>query len=561
MKKNKYVLPVNWKDKIKQFSMSTKPSEVVPILQALLENRNKDGIQWFYKNICTDTLDRNDRDDFFSNFILWFSNMKHYDEIKENNEPITGEHFLCFRCIYHRGLDDEFSIDIFFNKKEILESPYRYNQFLMYNNLVGLETFLYVYEFDKPINAKEYVVQCNNIVLSFCWKGTKYENTLNPPIYLSWDWYEILKNKFNEFGLNFRNALSNGDDLIIILDLYRTLNLKDKNLSFVLQEVKNKLLLELKDFYIYDNKDLFMVPGSINYEYKKIQKNKNNQYFTCKEIIDGVFVDNEFSYRKCYMLGEDYFNTGLVSLTNLANILYKKNDETKEFKTKIHRNNYIRYKKVGEERLIDFDTLLLYRNFDIKESFLYISIIANVLFYLNKNEAEIMLYLQEKNNLLVNKLTYSQLFHILEYNKKNYEFYKNNADMGIKYSNDAIVKKLHITDSEQDKMLQLISKKTAELRTKYNKREYAKKVYKQKKLLNQEKKENFNRNCENLFECGFSQKQIANKMNRDIRKVNMVLGENKNIDIQIKEMISLGISKKEISEILHVSKSKISKII
>lgn len=50
-------------------------------------------------------------------------------------------------------------------------------------------------------------------------------------------------------------------------------------------------------------------------------------------------------------------------------------------------------------------------------------------------------------------------------------------------------------------------------------------------------------------------------MNRDIRKVNMVLGENKNIDIQIKEMISLGISKKEISEILHVSKSKISKII
>ena len=64
-----------------------------------------------YKKICyniTDTLDRNDRDDFFSNFILWFSNMKSYDDIKENKEPITGEHFLCFKCVYHRG-----EIDIF----------------------------------------------------------------------------------------------------------------------------------------------------------------------------------------------------------------------------------------------------------------------------------------------------------------------------------------------------------------------------------------------------------------------------------------------------------------
>ncbi len=563
MNKNENIIPVDWKEKVRNFTMSTKPAETLPILQALVKERNKEGIQWFYKHICTDTLDISDRDEFFYKFINWFSNMEKYSEIKENKEPTTGNHFLCFRCIYHRGENDEFYTDIFFRKKEIVESPYRYHQFLMYNNLVGFETFLHTYEFEKPIFKEENMIQCNNIVLSFKWENTEYEKHLNPPLYLSWDWYEVLKEKFDSLGLNFRNVLSNGDELIVVLDLYRTLNLKNRQLCFVLEEVKKKLFYELKEFHIYDNQNFFMVPGSINSRNKKnLISNKNNMFFSARKLIDNNLVKDEFSYRKCYMLGDDYFNTGIVSLTSIANIFHMEKKETKDFNTKIHKNNFVKYKKVGEERLKDFDTLLLYRNFKIKDNFLFMSIIANILFYLNKNEIEVMIYLNEKNNLLVNPLTYSQLVHILEFNKKNFEIYKSNPNLGIKYSNDTIVKKLSITEEEQDKMLQLISKETAELRTQYHKREYARKQYKEKKIENQEKKNQLNQEISKLFDSGFSKKEISEKLNQDIRKIKEVVGDNKeDFILQIKEQISLGLSVQEISDNFHISKKKIYRII
>ena len=541
------MLPVDWKDRVKSFNMTTNPSEVLPILQALIDKRDKENIQWFYQNICTDTLDINDRDSFFSNFVLWFSNMKSYEGIKQDKEPTTGDNFLCFRCIYHRGEDDEFYIDVFFQKKELFDAPYRYNQFLMYNNLAGLETFLHVNELDKPFMSNKNMVQCNNIVLSFHWKDTEYEDILNPPIYLSWNWYDVLKDKFNELSLNFRNVLSDGENLIVVLDLCRTLTLKNKNLNFVLDKVQNKLLSELKDFHPYDNKGFFMVPGSINTKYKKTLKNRNHMYFLSKNLIDGELTESEVSYRKCYMLGESYYDTGLVSLTHLADMFYKEKVETNNLRTKTHRNNYVRYKKVGEQRLVDFDTLLLYRSFDIQDAFTYFNIMANVLLYLNKNEEEIILYMEEKNKLLKNGLTTSKLLQILTFQKNNYEAYKIDPKLGVKYSNDIIVRKLKITDFEQDKMLQLISKETAILRTRYHKREYARKAYEEKKQKNREKKEEL------------KDKQVKeNKNIKEMHKTKRNSMQKEEIELQIKEMLSLGIQVKEISEMLHVSKTKIS---
>lgn len=562
MKKNNN-LPDNWKQIIKKFNLSTRPEEALPILQELVRERDVEGIQWFHEHICTNTSDRSDRDYFYHNFLSWFTNMREVEAIEQNKEPKTGKHYLCFRCIYHRGESDEFSVDVFFQKKEIFETPYKYHQFLLYNNLVGFETFLHTYEFDKPIFSSENMIQCNNIVLNFRWKGTEYEKHLNPSIYLYWDWYDEIREKFEELGLNFRNVLSNGEDLIVVLDLYRTLNLKNKQLHYVLNQVEKKLHTELKDLYVYDNQNFFMVPGSMNYHCKNGRiKNHNIMYFACQQIQDGNLVEGEFSYRRCYMLGDDCFRTGTVSLTSLANFFKMEKSETKELHTKAHKNNYVRFKNVGEQRLKDFDTLLLYRNFDMGNyDFLYMSMIANVMFYLNKTENEVLLYLQEKNALLKHSLKYEQLLKILEFNKKNFELYKSNPNLGIKYSNDTIVKKLSITDEEQDEMLQLISKDMAKLRTRYQKREYAKKNYEEKKSENKKKKEAFKEEVNQLYKSGMTVKEIASKMGKDVRTIKKVLEyAEEELIFKVKFMLANGMSITDVSKDLHISRKRVSKL-
>lgn len=556
-------LPKDWKQKIEKMNLSTRPEEALPILQELVDRKDKEGIRWFHEHICTNTLDRSDRDSFYHNFLAWFTNMKEVDAVEANREPKTGKHYLCFRCIYHRGDIDEFFVDVFFQKKEIFETPYKYHQFLLYNNLVGFETFLHTCEFDEPILSEENMVQCNNIVLNFRWKGTEYEKHLNPCIYLYWNWYDEVKEKFEELGLNFRHVLSNGEDLIVVLDLYRTLNMKNQQLRYILNKVEEKLHSELKDFYVYDNKNFFMVPGSMNYHCKNGRiKNHNIMYFACREMQNGYLMDGEFSYRRCYMLGNDCFQTGTVSLTSLANFFQMEKAEQKNLHTKTHQNNYVRFKKVGEERLKDFDTLLLYRNFDMGElSFQYMSLIANVMCYLNKTENEILLYLQKKNALLKKPLAYEQLLKILEFNLKNIELYKSNPNLGIKYSNDAIVNKLSITDDEQDEMFQLISKEMAKLRTRYQKREYAKKKYEEKKSENKKKKEAFKEEVNKLYKKGMTIKEIANKTEKDVRTVKKVLEyAEEELIFKVKVMLAQGKSITDVSKELHMSRKRVAKM-
>ncbi len=74
--------------------MGSSVAEVLQVFEQLVADRNIEGIQKFYQEVCTDTVDMNDdRDPFFHNFLMQFSNMKPCNEAKEGRkEPITGNH-------------------------------------------------------------------------------------------------------------------------------------------------------------------------------------------------------------------------------------------------------------------------------------------------------------------------------------------------------------------------------------------------------------------------------------------------------------------------------------
>lgn len=221
----------NMKDKINEINigrMGSNISEVPQILEQLVANRNIEGIQEFYQKVCTNTVDINDdRDPFFHKFLMQFCNMSPCDGLREERqEPTTRNHYLCFKCVYHRGEEDEFSVITFFKKQELFLTEYKYQCFLMYNNLVGMETYLHTYEFKEPVFEEKQMVQCNNLVLSFKLEGTGQEGLLHPPMQYCEDWIAFIYNKLDELGLGPRNVLVNGEDLAIVVDLWRTVTLK-----------------------------------------------------------------------------------------------------------------------------------------------------------------------------------------------------------------------------------------------------------------------------------------------------------------------------------------------
>lgn len=111
----------DWREKINESgigSIKSNMAEMLPILKQLVKDRNIEGIQEFYQKVCTDTVDMNDdRDPFFYKFLMQFCNVASCDGVMEERlEPTTKHHYLCFKCVYHRGEEDEFSVIIFFKK-------------------------------------------------------------------------------------------------------------------------------------------------------------------------------------------------------------------------------------------------------------------------------------------------------------------------------------------------------------------------------------------------------------------------------------------------------------
>lgn len=475
----------------------------------LISEKDIEGIRNFYQTLYNEDLAFQDNNEYYHQFLMQFLNVNDYsNSTNKKEEPSSDKNYICIRSIFHKGENEEFYVDNFYTKQDLKLHPYWYNAILFYNNLVQTETYLSIYEYSDF--SLELVKQCNNLVISI-----KQEKSL--PIY-SEKVLDIHKEIFNKFNIFPRNVLSTGKEFIFVFDLMRSVNLKIDSVRLFYESVERKLNKEFQT----SKKEFFLLPGSIC-KGSKIVINSKSQLneFQNRKWIDCKICLLETGFQKCYYQGIPFYNGDSVNLSSLGNLFeIVKRDK----KQTIFSENKKRYTNVGLQRLKDFDTFLDLRNFNLlKERKAYFEIMANVLFYLEKDFITVLNYVQEKNQKLLYPLKDKIIYSIVEFQYRNYLEYKTDSLMGIKYTNETIVKKLGITFEEQDFMMQLITKETAKLRKNYRDREYSRKNYVKKERIQKEEKENVS-------------------------------------VVQIKNMLELGYSKSEISKLLHISRNTIASI-
>lgn len=563
----------DWREKINESSIGSiknNMAEMLPILKQLVKDRNIEGIQEFYRKVCTDTVDMNDdRDPFFYKFLMQFCNVASCDGVMEERpEPITKHHYLCFKCVYHRGEEDEFSVIVFFKKWDVFFPEYKYQCFLMCNNLVGMETYLHTYEFKEPIFDEKYMVQCNNLVLSFKLEGTEQENLLYPAIHYHEDWISFIYDKLEEMGLYSRNVLINGEDLTVIIDLWRSITLKSSSLKYILRKVEEQLLLRLQDYYVYDNEHFFMVPGSINARKHISINRKTKLMFSNKNIEGNALVKREDGYYRCYYVGTDNYLFPAVSLSKLAETVgFPKKEKQEDTDKRKRVENKKRFTRVGRERLEDLDKLVELRQDEIRERFHFFRIMGNILFYLGKEPAEVLQYMNDRNKRLYVPISESCLLRIFTFCKEDYEKYLSDTQLGIKYTNQRIVELLQIRKYEQEDMKQLIDEDEAEIRIRDSNIVSKRKAY---EPIKQKKKVAENVLKQELLQMrqdGMSNNEIAKKKKFDLRKVDRLIGKNMEkqeekelLKWQVTHMTAEGMTASEISRSLSISISTVRRI-
>lgn len=567
----------DWREKINESSIGSIKSnmaEMLPILKQLVKDRNIKGIQEFYQKVCTDTVDMNDdRDPFFFKFLMQFCNAASCDGVMEERpEPNTKHHYLCFKCVYHRGEEDEFSVITFFKKWDKFFPEYKYQCFLMYNNLVGMETYLHTYEFKEPVFDEKYMVQCNNLVLSFKLEGTEQENLLYPAIHYNEDWINFIYDKLEEMGLYARNVLINGEDLTVIIDLWRSITLKSSSLKYILGKVEEQLLLRLQDYHVYDNEHFFMVPGSINARKHISINRKTKLMFSNKNIEGDALVKREDGYYRCYYVGMDVYPFPAVSLSKLAETVGFPKKAKQEDTDKCKRmENKKRFTRVGRERLEDLDKLVEMRQDEIRERFHFFRILGNILFYLGKEPAEVLQYMNDRNKHLYTSISERCLLRIFTFCKEDYEKYLSDTQLGIKYTNQRIVELLQIRKYEQEEMKQLIGETEAWERNKVSHVISSRKAYApikhDKRYAREMKEEADKEEFLQMRQLGMSNNQIAKKKHVDTRKVDRLIGKNTEKEAErellkqkIVDMTAKGKSASKISKELGVSVSTVRRI-
>ena len=490
----------------------------------------------------------------------------------ERPEPTTKHHYLCFKCVYHRGEEDEFSVITFFKKWDKFFPEYKYLCFLMYNNLVGMETYLHAYEFKEPVFDEKYMVQCNNLVLSFRLEGTEQENLLYPAIHYNEDWISFIYDKLEEMGLYARNVLINGEDLTVVIDLWRSVTLKSRSLKYILGKVEEQLLLRLQDDHVYDNGHFFMVPGSINTR-KHISINKKTKLmFSNKDIEGNAFCKREDGYYRCYYVGMDVYPFPAVSLSKLAeSVGFPKKEKQEDTDKRKRVENKKRFTRVGRERLEDLDKLSEMRQDEIRERFHFFRIMGNILFYLGKEPVEVLQYMNDRNKRLYVPISESCLLRIFTFCKEDYEKYLSDSKLGIKYTNQRIVELLKIRKYEQEEMKQLIGEVEAWERNKVSHIISTRKAYApikhDKRYAREMKEEADKEEFLQMRQLGMSNNQIAKKKNVDTRKVDRLIGKNTEKEAErellkqkIVEMTANGEFASKISKELGVSISTVRRI-
>lgn len=470
----------------------------------LIARKDVEGIRNFYQHLHTENLELQDRNEFYYQFLMQFLNLEEYTDSRNKKEEPNSEHnYVCIRTKF----SEDFYIDIFFRKKDLKLESYWYNAILFYNNMIGAETYLHLCEFNKP--SLDSVKLCNNIVITVEQKETI-------PFYLE-DWVEDYKDIFEKYDIFPRNVLSNGKELIFVFDLMRSINLQVTSVKIFYETIERKL----NQLFNTEKKEWIHLPGSICSE-KKLLIKKQPQF---NEFQNRIYSDNciqhlETGFQRCSYQGIPFYSGNAMNLSSLGNLF----EEQSKNKTKaVFSENKKRYTNVGLQRLQDLKTLLKIRNYDLLEKRDYFEILANVMFYLELDFIEVLNEVNARNKEFLHPVKEEYLYSIVSFQYEKYLEYKTDSSKGIKYTNETIVKKLHITFEEQDEMLQLIEKNTVKLRKNYRDREYSKKHYKKKEKIVQD--------------------------------------EDDNKLIQIQNMLQLGYSKAEISKQLHVSRNTISKLV
>lgn len=472
----------------------------------LISRKDIEGIRKFYLNLNTENLELQDKNEFYHQFLMQFLNLEEHTDCKNKKEEPNSEHnYVCIRTVFN----DEFYIDNFYTKKQLKLHPYWYNAILFYNNMVEAETYIHYCEFSKP--SLDEIKLCSNIIV------TIQQDEILP--FYSEDWVEIYKEVFEKYSIFPRNVLTTGKDIIFIFDLMRSVNLKIDLVKVFYETMERKL----NQLFETNKKQWLLLPGSIC-KNKKLILNKKPQLneFQNRKFINGEIQYLETGFQRCSYQGIPFYDGEALNLSSLGNLFEIQNKNIGQIS---FIENKKRYTNVGLQRLQDLDTLLKIRNYNLTiEKRDYFEILANVMFYLEKDFISVLNELEKKNQELLYPLRDKNLYSIVTFQYEKYLEYKQDSSKGIKYTNEAIVKNLNITFEEQDKMLQLMTKETARLRKNYRDREYSKKHYHKKEKIEKEE-------------------------------------VNDNLTIQIQNLLHLGYSKTEISKQLHISRNTIKKVI
>lgn len=347
-------------------------------------------------------------------------------------------------------------------------------------------------------------------------------------------------------------------------------------MRYILRKVEEQLLLRLQEYHVYDNEHFMMVPGSVNARKHIAINRKNALMFSNKDKEDGILCRREDGYYRCYYVGTDCYPFPPVSLTKLAETVgfpkRQANDSAQNRKIADKRaENKKRYTRVGIERLEDLDKLITIRQEEITERFHFFRIMGNILFYLGKESAEVLYYMDNRNKRLYVPISENCLLRIFTFCKEDYEKYLSDPKLGIKYTNEKIVELLQIRPYEQWDMKQLIGENEAEQRIKVSHIVSARKAYEpikeKNRMAREAKEEAVKQELLQMRQTGMSNNEIAKKKNYDLRKVDRLIGKDMERAVkkallkqQVADMTSNGKSASKISEELGVSVRTVRRI-
>lgn len=511
----------------------------VEILKNLLEKKDVKKCREFLLNVESSFLSYKDR-----NKEAWDFAKMILDIDEKNQQNSTG--YGCFTFIYRDKIDstiagykdasdifekmeeeNQFVFDVFISKKELTD--FRLNQMLMYSNLAGMDCYICTAELFKG-NRRTESLKCTNVIILDLdiYNTNKYGSYSEYPSIMDEELLNELFPVFEKIEHYPNYYLNSGRGRYLVFQLEKSVNLQNEKMLKLLSGIKKKLVSEFSDFgadaKCVDAGRLIHMVGSINSKTKMgydLDLARTNLYYPI--YLDECHNLAEFMYVKCSNVGF-WENHCLINISNLASSLGIKkttNSDKKQTTFVEKKQNFCsKYSKVNNQRLEDFQKLIVLRDYDLSGNRNYFfEFMTNTLFFAGYSESEVWNYIVDSNNSLKSPLKESQLLSIFRYNVNNFVKFETNTTKAVKYTNRHIVEFLGITEKEQKEMQQLIDDNEAELREKTRLKEWDEK---RKKFRQHQKKANIQNLKETILqmtELGFTAQEIADKLGISRRKV------------------------------------------